>query len=218
MAANPLLEPHMTAYTPGETVHLLQEPVIKAWHRDIAKFKVPAKYSVIVFVPCAKTKPWDTATRGLYKDYNKLRHEHPDWFFVTISEPLGIVPQTLWGDFPQYDNPGLFRNHAQRCGLFTSDFKKFFGYTQRFKTPFDEEAYTASIQTLAQPIRQFLTNHAGRTILSFVEDFSGASTHSDMLTAAGFTGPRFFKRQQPRSAPYEYVRKNTLRVTKSTNK
>jgi hypothetical protein len=210
MAANPLLEPHMTAYSPGETAHLLNEPVIKRWHADIAQFKVPAKYTTIVFVPCAKTKPWDTAKRGLYKDYNKLRSEFPNCFFVTISEPLGIVPQTYWGNFPQYDNPGLFRNHAQRCGLFTSDFKKFFGYTQRLKTPFDEDIYQQCIQRLAIPIRKFLKNHAGRKMISFVEDFSGASTHGDMLTTAGFTGPRYFKREKPRSSPYEYLRKHIL--------
>ena len=128
IASNSSLNPELTAYTPGETIHLLNNSIISSWLNDIKSFKVPDEFSKIVFVPCAKTKPWENATRGIYKDYNRVRKEHPNLFFVTISEPLAIVPQTLWNNFPQYDNPGLFKDTVQRSGgLFTQDFKTHFG-------------------------------------------------------------------------------------------
>ena len=45
-------------------------------------------------------------------------------------------------------------------------------------------------------------------MISFVEDFRGTSTHSDMLTKAGFTGKRLTKRGKPRSGPYGIIKKN----------
>jgi len=124
MAGNSSLNPELTAYTPGETLHLFNHPIIKTWHNKIVNYKIEGNYTKFIFVPCAKTKPWENASRGIYKDYNKLRTIHPEYFFITISEPLGIVPQTLWKNFPQYDNPGLFKDPVQRSGgLFTRDFK-----------------------------------------------------------------------------------------------
>lgn len=73
-----------------------------------------------MLVPCAKTKPWvGPAVRRskLYSAYNEIREEHPEICFATISEPLGIVPMQRWADFPQYDNPGLFRDDAQQSGM-----------------------------------------------------------------------------------------------------
>lgn len=57
LASNPGLDPELTAYTPGETIHLLNNPAIKSWHDEIVNYKVPDKYSTVAFVPCAKTKP-----------------------------------------------------------------------------------------------------------------------------------------------------------------
>jgi predicted RNA-binding protein len=162
-----------------------------------------------VFVPCAKTKPWENATKGIYKDYNKIRNEHPNLFLVTISEPLAIVPQTLWNNFPQYDNPGLFKDTVQRSGgLFTRDFKTNFGVDQQYKIPFDESAYNTCITILSSTIKSFIENNRHKDMISFVEDFHGTSTHSDMLTKAGFTGKRLTKREKPRGKPYDYIKKN----------
>ena len=209
MASNGSLNPELTAYTPGETIHLLNNPVIQNWHNKMTTFKVSGNYKTIAFVPCAKTKPWENASRGIYKDYNKLRVEHPELFFVTISEPLGIVPMTLWGNFPQYDNPGLFKDTVQRSGgMFTRDFKKLFNSPTQLKVPFDSVAYGKCIDILAGVIKKFLVNNSDRTIKSFVEDFEGVGTHSDMLTRAGFSGQRYFKREKPRASPYDYLKKN----------
>lgn len=211
IASNGSLNPELTAYTPGETIHLLNHPIISGWLNDIKNFKVPNEFSKIVFVPCAKTKPWENATRGIYKDYNKVRKEYPNLFFVTISEPLAIVPQTLWNNFPQYDNPGLFKDTVQRSGgLFTRDFKTNFGVDQQYKIPFDESAYNTCINILASIIQSFIENNRDKDMISFVEDFHGISTHSDMLTKAGFTGKRLPKRGTARSGPYSHIIKHTL--------
>ncbi len=209
LASNPELDPEKTAYTPGETLHLLKDTEIAKWRKDMKSFKVPHHYEKIILVPCAKTKPWENATRGIYKDYNKLKNDHPELFFVTISEPLGIVPQTHWNDFPQYDNPGLFKDTVQRSGgLFTQDFKTHFNSEKQYKVPFDQAAYDKCIGILAQTIKGFLDNNKDRDIRSFVEDFQGVGTHSDMLTKAGFTGKRLLKRETPRNGPYSYIQKN----------
>ena len=210
IASNGSLNPELTAYTPGETIHLLNNPIISSWLNTIKTYKVPDNFKKIVFVPCAKTKPWENATRGIYKDYNRLRNEHPELFFVTISEPLAIVPQTLWNNFPQYDNPGLFKDTVQRSGgLFTQDFKKHFGVDKQYKVPFDESAYNTCIDILSSTIRSFIENNRDKDMISFVEDFHGTSTHSDMLTKAGFTGKRLMKRPEPRSGPYDHIKNNT---------
>lgn len=209
LASNSSLDGEMTAYTPGETLHLLQTPEIASWREDMKSFHVPDNYNKIIFVPCAKTKPWENSTRGIYKDYNKLRLERPKLFFVTISEPLGIVPQTYWNNFPQYDNPGLFRDTVQRSGgLFSSDFKKYFNSDKAYKVPFDEDAYNSCIDILSETIKGFLKNNEDKDKISFVEDFKGIGTHSDMLTRAGFIGKRMFKREFPRTGPYAYLDKH----------
>ena len=144
------------------------------------------------------------------KTMGKCNKRYPELFFVTISEPLAIVPQTLWNNFPQYDNPGLFKDTVQRSGgLFTQDFKKHFGVDKQYKVPFDEPAYNTCIDILASTIRSFIENNRDKDMISFVEDFHGTSTHSDMLTKAGFTVKRLMKRPEPRSVPYDHIKNNT---------
>lgn len=214
LASNPGLDPELTAYTPGETIHLLNNPAIKSWHDEIVNYKVPDKYSTVAFVPCAKTKPWAGASRGLYKSYNKIINDNKyPVYFVTVSEPLGIVPQSLWSDFPQYDNPGLFKDNVQRTGgMFTSDWKKLFGTGQQ-STPFDTAAYNTSIDILSNVIKKFIHNNSNKQFLSFVEDkifnpkTKNVGTHSDMLTRTGAIPDknRYLKRDAPRKEPFDYV-------------
>ncbi len=209
IAGNKQLNPDFTAYTPGETLHLLNNSVISNWLSLIKNYKVPDNFNKIIFVPCAKTKPWENATRGIYKDYNKLKNDNKNIFFVTISEPLAIVPQTFWSNFPQYDNPGLFKDSVLRSGgLFKSDFKKYFGLNKIYKIPFDTDAYNMCIDKLSNVIQIFIKNNRDKDMISFVEDFKGISTHSDMLTRAGFTGKRLLKRNVPRKGPYDYIKKS----------
>ena len=108
VVSNPLLKAENTAYTPAETLELMKKGEIKEWLDSVENLKIPDNAKIIAFVPCAKTKPWKDAKRGIYKSYNKIINESPDdVYFVTISEPLGIVPQNNWEYFPQYDNPWL---------------------------------------------------------------------------------------------------------------
>jgi len=223
------LQERMTAYTPGETLALLKEPEVVSWHTSIQQAELPTHDAAgrsierVVFVPCAKTKPWDTATRGLYGAYNKVREqvrrgELPATLFVTISEPLGIVPESHWGEFPQYDNPGLFRDEFMRCGgIMTSVWPQVTSAQEKFVVPFDAEAYEQAVEKLAGIIAEFLRKNTPRLPnakwLSAVADIHGGlATHTDMLNRAikklGNEAPNithFPKKSQARKAPEEHV-------------
>jgi len=146
----------------------------------------------------------------LYKSYNKIIKENSDdIYFVTISEPLGIVPQNNWEDFPQYDNPGLFKDVVQRSGgLFTKDWKEHFG--ERLKMPWDQKSYDQAIDILSSKISLFVKNNtkAGRKFISFVGDEKTLGTHADMINRSGVISDekQFLKRAAPRQEPYEYVK------------
>jgi hypothetical protein len=222
------MRPELSAYTPGETLKLLKHPDVRKWHRDMATFKVPADTDLIVFVPCAATKPWQDAPRGIYTSYNRLQKDSgkgkmPNIYFVTISEPLGVVPQKHWNDFPQYENPGLFKCNAQRSGMFNSEWKEKVG--EHLITPFDEEAYQRCIAKLASVIRSFLDTNAGRVkgCISFVDNLpgQGLGTHTDMLRHADpemdliSAANRHTKRAAPRQQPYDHLKKVIVRTWKA---
>jgi hypothetical protein len=247
LKSNPALKSELTAYTPGETLKLLDHPEIKSWHKAVSKHSIPAHdenknpYTHVIFVPCAKTKPWAGGdckiNKSIYGSYHKLRQDMlkrtgklPNAYFVTISEPLGIVPQDRWHDFPQYDNPGLFRNDAQR-GMFSKEWKNLpkekggTGETQY--VPFDDESYHKSIDRLSQVIADFVQHNRNKNkdlkFVSFVDDTDyrpwankskppkTISTHSDMLSRANHKlnfmrdELRFKKRGKARQKPYDYM-------------
>ena len=214
LASNSGLDPELTAYTPGETLKLLSHPTISKWHNEVINYKIPPEYKICAFVPCAKTKPWLNANKGIYKSYNKIINDgkYPV-YFVTISEPLGVVPFSLWNDFPQYDNPGLFKDNVMRTGgLFTRDWLRLFG-TKQQKVPFDTDAYNECIGILSGIISKFISNNSHVKFLSFVEDpgipisAKNVGTHSDMLNRSGLVNPqhRYAKREKARAEPYDYV-------------
>lgn len=213
-ASNPQLDPTLTAYTPGETLALFNHPEIAKWHKEIVQYKVPAEYKMVAFVPCGKTKPWANAARGIYKSYNQIiKDKRYPVYFVTVSEPLGIVPSSLWSDFPQYDNPGLFKDDTQQSGgLFTSDWQHHYG-TGKQKMPFDTAAYAKCIEFLGNIIHQFIENNPQVQYVSFVEDkmfkvsSNNVGTHSAMLSHTNKLDPanRYLKRAAPREEPYNYV-------------
>lgn len=216
LVSNPLLDISMTAYTPSETLRLMEKSPIKIWLDNVKDLRVPDNAEVVIFVPCAKTKPWKDAPRGLYKSYNKIINENSDnIYFVTISEPLGVVPQNNWSDFPQYDNPGLFKDVVQRSGgLFTKDWNEHFG--QRYKLPWDQEAYDEAIDILASKITTFVNNNQkdGRKFISFVGDENTIGTHQDMINRSGviLKENQFLKRAEAREEPYQYIKDNLSKV------
>lgn len=219
-AANPRLNPELTAYTPGETLRLLDHPEIAAWHRSMRRFELPDDCKTVVLVPCAKTKPWTaehTRRSTLYRAYNQLRADAEaktlhGVYFVTVSEPLGVVPESRWGDFPQYDNPGLFRDDAQRSGMFKNDWEES-RFKRRLVVPFDPEAYETCIRRLGGVISDFVRrNAAGRRFVAFVDGHDGShTTHGHMLDVAGesldgIRVERFAKTPGPRTSPYEHIK------------
>lgn len=210
LVSNPLLDKAMTAYTPAETLRLMQKEPISQWLNNIENLKVPEEANVIIFVPCAKTKPWKDAPRGLYKSYNRIINENSNnIYFVTISEPLGVVPQNNWNDFPQYDNPGLFKDVVQRSGgLFTRDWVEHFG--KRYKLPWDQNAYDQAIDLLASKIKLFVEKNQknGRQFISFVGDENTIGTHQDMVNRSGVIPKenQFLKRAESREEPYDYIK------------
>lgn len=246
--SNPKLDPNLTAYTPGETLSLLNHPTIKDWHGKMGKYSIPSAdqngnpYTHVVFVPCAKTKPWAgegcKINKSIYASYNKLRDDMlqktgklPNAYFVTLSEPLGVVPQDHWHDFPQYDNPGLFRNDAQR-GMMTKQWKSLpkerGGTGQTQYVPFDDASYHKSIDRLSDVLAGFVHHNRKQnpnlTFTSFVDDTdykpwkdktkppTTIGTHSDMLSRANHKlnfmrdELRFKKRGAARQKPYEYMK------------
>lgn len=217
--SNPLLNLENTAYTPSETLKLMQKEPIKDWLDNVKNLKIPENTDIVIFVPCAKTKPWKDAPRGLYKSYNKIINENSDnIYFVTISEPLGVVPQDNWSDFPQYDNPGLFKDVVQRSGgLFTKDWQEHFG--QRYKLPWDQNAYEQSIDILAEKIKIFVNNNQknGRKFISFVGDENSIGTHQDMVNRSGVIPKeyQFLKRAEAREEPYAYIKSNLENLLKN---
>lgn len=229
---NPDLDPELTAYTPGETLKIMEHPVIQKWHDSMKNYKVPKNYKNVVLVSCAASKPWgEGCSSSFYQAYNQLKKEFPNSYFVTISEPLGIVPSENWDDFPQYDNPGLFKDTALQSGLHTKHWKEKLGIDKRIM-PFDTEAYEQSIDRLSDVIAQFMDNNKDKNFISFVDDpeamhkklfgkkSSKTTTHGDMLDKAsaksGIKINRFAKKafvpkgSQRESGTTEKIKQHTL--------
>lgn len=191
------LDPTMTAYTPGETLDLLKHPKVKSWFKKMESFKIPDKYSLVILVACAASKPWGfSCVKGdFYPFYNQIRQEVQSGeikpiYFVTLSEPLGVVPEDFWGDdpaniFPQYDNPGLFKDTPLQSGMMTKDWGKSPLGSKR-EMPFDDQAYEKAIRKLGTVIGRFISNNSNHQFVSFVEHANPKkmSSHSKMLDVA----------------------------------
>lgn len=207
-------DPSLAAYTPGETLGLLDEPRIAAWLNHVPDFTVPEDCVGAILVPCAASKPWrdhkNVNKSRLYSAYNQLLDEmeagqRPKWYFLTVSEPLGLVPQDRWGDFPPYDNPGLFKDDFLRTGLVKSDWTKTF-LGARHRLPFDQAAFEVCIERLGTQIGAFLAKQ-NKPIVSFVDD-AVLTTHGAMLDVALQQGGkvlRLQKRAAARQNPFEHI-------------
>ena len=213
LKSNPKLDRDLTAYTPGETLGLLRHPKIRAWQAAMRLHRVPSRYRTIAFVPCAKTKPWEgpsVARSVLYSAYNQLRGEQDAVYFVTVSEPLGVVPEDCWSSFPQYDNPGLFHDDALRSGMLSEQWKDS-PAGKKMIVPFDEVAYKKCILALGNEIGAWMEAHKGRSFVSFVDNAEGSpSTHQQMLKVAeersGIKIEHHLKKPVARKTPYGYIR------------
>lgn len=184
---NPETDPNLCAYTPGETLDLLNHPIIKNWFSMVEKFKIPDGKEKVIFVSCAASKRWGENTKSPdYQCYNILRKENSKIYWVTISEPLGIVPEDHWDDFPFYDNPGLFTSMGQVPNKF---WLNKMGKQTSFAYPFDQNAFNECIKILGNVIKKFYDFNKqinpNLKFISAVETPSEKSTHSRMLDHSG---------------------------------
>tara|TARA_A200000159_G_C7337911_1_gene345851 strand:+ start:3299 stop:5110 length:1812 start_codon:yes stop_codon:yes gene_type:complete len=186
-------DPELTAYTPGETLSLLSNPKIQSWFSKIKDFKIPEEYKHIILVPCAASKPWGVScpsTGKYYKAYHDIKKDLSEKgvkaYWVTISEPLGIVPEDMWDSFPGYDVPGLFKDPSSRMsGMTTKQWKEMFG--KKYAPPFDQEAYDKAIELLGEVIANFILNNntPDRRWISFIKGTKGkVTTHTGMINEA----------------------------------
>ena len=234
---NPNLNPELTAYTPGETIKIMEHPIIQSWHESMKNYKIPENYDNVIFVSCAASKPWgESCASSFYQAYNQLKKEYPNSYFVTISEPLGIVPSDNWDDFPQYDNPGLFKDTALQSGLHTKHWKEKLDIDKKIM-PFDTQAYDKAIDKLSDVIAEFMRKNKDKNFISFVDDpeathkknlgkkSSKKTTHGDMLDQAsnksGINIKRFAKKafvekgSQRESGTTTNIKQHTMNVLKN---
>lgn len=188
------LDPELTAYTPGETLDLLKHPKVVEWFDMISSYDIPEEYEHIIMVPCSASKPWGKAncpgSAKYYKAYHRIKEQLNEQgkkaFWVTISEPLGIVPETHWDSFPAYDNPGLFKDVSQQMnGMARQD------YIDRgwpvSNPPSDKGARSESIDILGGVISKFIgrNRRGGRRWISFIDGTKGKlTTHREMVDVA----------------------------------
>ena len=229
----------MFAPTPAMTAALIKNEKVSNWHSDMSNFEIPDGYDTIAFVPCAATKPWcdiqSPTMRGnvTYKSYNKMRKVTDDGgvskkygrvYYVTISEPLGVVPQDFWHDFPPYDNTGLFSvNPVDQIGRMEKKVADKLpvedgGIGQTFALPFDVAAYKESINALGNVIASFVETNKKQNpdlnFVSFVSDLGrDKGSHEIMLDKASeirgesvvSPNENFKKRRNSKEAPAEIM-------------
>jgi hypothetical protein len=213
LARNPETNPNLCAYTPGETIKLLNNPIIKNWFSMVEKFKVPEGKEKVIFVSCAASKRWGNTTKAKdYKCYNILRTQNDKNYWVTISEPLGIVPEDHWDDFPFYDNPGLFND----AYLSNKDWEKVMRKPPIYRYPFDHKLKDECIRILGNVIKKFYefnkSNNPNLKFISAVESISQKSTHSEMLDVAGI-----LQQEQRHSRPHAKTSTKEDRMAHWTN-
>jgi len=228
----------MFAPTPAMTAALIKNEKVSNWHSDMSNFEIPDGHDTIAFVPCAAAKPWcdiqnpKMGKRLTYKSYNKMRKITDDGgvskkygrvYYVTISEPLGVVPQDFWHDFPPYDNTGLFTDPVDQIGrIVKQDAIKLpeedGGIGQTFALPFDVAAYKESINALGNVIASFVETNKKKNpdlkFVSFVSDLGpDKGSHEIMLDKASeirgesvvSPNENFKKRRVAREIPAEIM-------------
>jgi hypothetical protein len=179
----------LIALTPGQMLAMIKGPKVQAWFDLILSYDIPEQYKYIIMVPCAASKPWDekNCAGHYYPAYNKIKKKYKDEaFWITITEPLGIVPETHWGSFPAYDAPGVFKNKMQQAGgVMHKDWLDMFG--EEYELPFDWKAREEVMNLLGEVIAKFINRNQkeGRRWISFI-DGTGAklTTHREMVDIA----------------------------------
>jgi hypothetical protein len=86
---------------------LLQNEKVKEWHRYIREKAISERKEILMFVPCAKAKPYVRPTKSFF--YNWLwrfleKERLRDRIFIcTVSEPFALFPETDYDKMPNYE-------------------------------------------------------------------------------------------------------------------
>jgi hypothetical protein len=115
----------LIATNDAEAVGLLQNERVIHWHDYISNKAVSLQREVLLFVPCAKAKPYLRPTKSFF--YNWLwrfleREELRNSVFVcTVSEPFALFPETDYGRMPNYElSPLLLKNNSKLLESYTT--------------------------------------------------------------------------------------------------
>ncbi len=137
-------------------------PRVTSWHDYVSKRARSYKRDFLLFVPCAKSKPYPRPTKSFF--YNWLwkfleRNDLRDKVFLcTVSEPFALFPETDYIRMPNYElSPLVLKN--------------------------DPPLLEDYVESLAKPIANFVSRNAGnhKRFLAYVRP---DSTHARFLERA----------------------------------
>jgi predicted RNA-binding protein len=90
-----------------EARELLRSSQVRKWHKYIQDQAMSAPTEALLFVPCAKAKPYLPPTKSFfynwlwrYLDKQNLRKRV---FICTVSEPFALFPETDYQRMPDYE-------------------------------------------------------------------------------------------------------------------
>lgn len=120
---------------------LLHEPQVTSWHNYILNSATSLPRDNLLFVPCAKAKPYFRPTKSFFYNWlwrflekENLRNKV---FLCTVSEPFALFPETDYHKMPNYElSPLILKSEPELL-----------------------ESYCA---TLAKPIAGFVRRNSGR--------------------------------------------------------
>lgn len=105
----------LTATNYAEAERLLRSKYVTNWHDYVSNKAVSAQRDILLFVPCAKAKPYLRPTKSFFYNWlwrflekEKLRDRV---FLCTVSEPFALFPETDYAKMPNYElSPLLLKN------------------------------------------------------------------------------------------------------------
>jgi predicted RNA-binding protein len=115
----------LIATNDAEAWRLLHNEQVTRWHEYISDKAISLPRDVLLFVPCAKAKPYLRPTKSFFYNWlwrflekEKLRNRV---FLCTVSEPFALFPETDYGRMPNYElSPSLLKNNPKLLELYTS--------------------------------------------------------------------------------------------------
>jgi predicted RNA-binding protein len=118
----------LVAFTPTQTLKLLNHPIVKSFHEYItSNFTPMRRYKFALIVPCDAYKPYlpNLTKSELYKRVYEFANGR-DIHIITLSDPLGIQPQEFHNFIFNeqkifYDCVGLFREFSKFLKLRWND-------------------------------------------------------------------------------------------------